>query len=208
VLATGYALQTLGLERISATATGFSTSLFLPLTPLLAAGLFGERIRRRGWFATGLASFGLVLLAGGNRGPLGANLLVLGGAVCFAGHLVLTGRVARSHDPTRLALAQMATCAMVFGVVAVASEPLEPPRGVSLWAAIVVTGVFASALGFAVQTWAQRRMTATQTAIVIGAEPVSAGVVGVAFGGESLGPAATIGCIAILAAIVTGCRCR
>lgn len=174
----------------------------MPLTPLLAAALFGERVTPGGWIATALASVGLFLVAGGSGGPLGANLLVLGGAGCFALHLVLTARVARAHEPRLLALVQMAVCASAFTIIALTTEPLQPPRELSLWAAILVTGVFASAVGFAVQTWAQRMLTATQTAIAITAEPVSAGLVGFAFAREHLTFVMLLGCVAILLAIL------
>lgn len=203
-LAAAYALQTLALEQTSATATAFTTGLFVPLTPLLAAALFRERILPRSWVAAALASVGLFLLAGGSGGPVAANLLALAGAACFALHLLLTARAARSHDPTRLVLVQMTVCASLFALAALATEPLERPSGLSLWTAILVTGLLASGLAFTVQTWAQRKLTATQTAIVITAEPVFAALAGFALAGEQLNPAVAIGSVAILAAITLG----
>jgi drug/metabolite transporter (DMT)-like permease len=116
---------------------------------------------------------------------------------------VLTGRLAPRHDPRGLTLVQVSACAAVFAVAAVGSEPLQTPGDATLWVAVVVTGLVASALGFSVQTWAQRRLTATQAAVAITPEPVAAGVVGYLSAGERLGLPALCGCVAILAAIVS-----
>ena len=62
-----------------------------------------------------------------------------------------------------------------FAVVAVAAGQVEVPHGWTVWGALLVTGVFASAVAFLVQAWAQQRTSATQTALVFSLEPVWAG---------------------------------
>jgi drug/metabolite transporter (DMT)-like permease len=201
-LAAGYALQTLGLARATATATGFTTGLLVPMTPLLAAALFRERIGRAGWAAVALATAGVALLTGWETESLPAEALLVGGAGCFALHLVLTGRLAARHDPRGLTLVEVSVCAAAFAMVTLAREPLEAPGDATLWIAVLVTGLVATALGFSVQTWAQRRLTSTQAAIAITPEPVAAGVVGYLAAGERLGVLAFVGCAAILVAIL------
>jgi drug/metabolite transporter (DMT)-like permease len=71
-----------------------------------------------------------------------------------------------------------------------------------VWAALLVTGVFASALAFLAQTWAQRRATATQTALAFSLEPVWAAFFGFTLAGDRLGAAGWIGCAVIMAGIV------
>jgi drug/metabolite transporter (DMT)-like permease len=88
-----------------------------------------------------------------------------------------------------------------FAVVAASLRQLEVPRGATVWGALLVTGVFASALAFLVQTWAQRRASATQTALAFSMEPVWAGIFGFALAGDRLGALGWTGCIVILAGI-------
>ncbi len=64
-----------------------------------------------------------------------------------------------------------------------------------------MTGVFASALAFLAQTWAQRRASATQTALAFSLEPVWAAVFGVTLSGDRLGAAGWGGCAVIMAGI-------
>jgi drug/metabolite transporter (DMT)-like permease len=61
------------------------------------------------------------------------------------------------------------------------------PRGWTVWGALLVTGIFASALGFLVQTWAQRRTTATRTALAFAMEPVWSALFGFWLAGDRLG---------------------
>jgi drug/metabolite transporter (DMT)-like permease len=76
------------------------------------------------------------------------------------------------------------------------------PRGWTVWGALLVTGIFASALGFLVQTWAQRRTSATRTALVFAMEPVFAALFGYTLAGDRLGAVGWGGCAAIMAGIV------
>jgi drug/metabolite transporter (DMT)-like permease len=201
-LAGGYALQTLGLARTTVTSAGFITGMFVPLTPVFAALIFRDRIGWAGWAGAALATLGLALLSGVELGTLGADLLVLGGAAAFALHIVFTSRFAPRYDIAALALAQMLVAFAAFGVIALVAEPLEVPRGWTVWGALVVTGVFASALAYLIQVWAQRRMAATRIAIVFSLETVWAGFFGYLLAEDRLGLTGWGGCALILAGIV------
>jgi drug/metabolite transporter (DMT)-like permease len=197
-LATGYALQTVGLSKASVTSTGFITGLFVPLTPVFAALIFRDRIGASGWVGTALATAGLALLSGVEVGSAVASLLLFGGACSFALHIVFTSRFAPRYDIAALTLVQMLAAFAAFSVIGLATEPLETPTGWTVWGAILVTGLFASALGFVVQTWAQSKTTATKAALVITMEPVFAGLFGYLLAGDRLGAAAWVGAAVIL----------
>ena len=201
-VAGGYALQTLGLARTTVTSAGFITGMFVPLTPVFAALVFRDRIGWAGWAGTALATLGLALLSGVDLGSLGADLLVLGGAASFALHIVFTSRFAPRYDVAALTLVQILVAFAAFGVIAVATDPLAAPRGWTVWVALVVTGLFASALAFVVQTWAQSRTTATRTALIVTMEPVFAGLFGYLLAGDRLTAVAWLGCAGILAGIL------
>src|SRR5262245_47421366 len=89
-----------------------------------------------------------------------------------------------------------------FAVVAVALGQVEVPRGWTVWGALLVTGVFASALAFLVQTWAQRRTSANRTALVFTLEPVWAAIFGFTLAGDRLGVLGWAGCAVIMAGIL------
>jgi drug/metabolite transporter (DMT)-like permease len=202
LLGGGYALQTAGLERTSVSSTGFITGMYVVLTPLLALALFRTRIGTAGWSGVVLATIGLALLTGVHgSSPLG-DLLVLAGAAVYSFQIVLMERYAPRYDALAFTLVEMVTAFAGLLAVAVTAGQLSLPRGWTVWGALLVTGVFASALAFLAQTWAQRRATATQTALAFSLEPVWAAFFGFTLAGDRLGATGWLGCAVIMTGIV------
>jgi len=87
-------------------------------------------------------------------------------------------------------------------VIAVALGDLSVPHGRTVWGALLVTGIFASALAYLIQVWAQQRMSAARIALIFALETVWAGFFGYVLDGDRLGLLGWGGCAAILAGIV------
>ena len=202
LLGCGYVLQTAGLERTSVSSTGFITGMYVVLTPLLALALFRVRIGVAGWGGVALATFGLALLSGVHGGSLVGDLLVLAGAAVYSLQIVLMERYAPRYDAFAFTLVEMAAAFLGLLLVAVAAGQLGMPHGRTVWGALLVTGVFASALAFLAQTWAQRQASATQTALAFSLEPVWTAFFGFTLAGDRLGATAWLGCVVIMAGIV------
>jgi drug/metabolite transporter (DMT)-like permease len=203
LLGSGYALQTAGLERTSVSSTGFITGMYVVLTPLLALLLFRIHAARGAWIGVALATGGLVLLTGGvHAGSVLGDLLVLSGAAVYSLQIVLLERFAPLYDAIAFTLVEMMAACLGLLTVAVLAGQLAWPHGWTVWGALLVTGVFASALAFLAQTWAQRRATATQTALAFSLEPVWAAFFGVTLAHDRLGGIAWLGCAVIMAGIV------
>jgi drug/metabolite transporter (DMT)-like permease len=202
LLAAGYALQTAGLERTTVSSTGFITGMYVVLTPLLAFALFRARVAGSAWLGVGLATIGLALLSGIHGGSATGDLLVLGGAAVYSLQIVLMERYAPRYDAFAFTLVEMATAFAALLAVALALGQLGVPHGWTVWGALIVTGVFASALAFLAQTWAQRRTSATQTALAFSLEPVWTAFFGFTLAGDRLGTIGWVGCIVIMAGIV------
>jgi drug/metabolite transporter (DMT)-like permease len=201
LLAAGYALQTAGLDRTTVSAAGFVTGMYVILTPVLGLALFRMRIARAVWLSVALAVSGLAMLSGVSAGSVTGDLMVLAGAALYALQIVLMERYAPRYDPLAFTTAEMAAAFMGFAIVAVAAGQLEVPHGATVWAALLVTGIFASAFAFLVQAWAQQRTSATQTALIFALEPVWAGIFGFALAGDRLGAIGWAGCAVILTGI-------
>ena len=202
LLAGGYALQTAGLERTTVSSTGFVTGMYVVLTPLIALGLFRTRVGAAGWVGVALATAGLAMLAGVHGGSAGGNLLVLAGAAVYSLQIVLMERFAPRYDALAFTFVEMVAACAGLGIVAVALGDLGVPHGWTVWGALLVTGVFASALAFLVQTWAQRRTSATRTALAFTMEPVFTALFGVTLAGDRLGALGWGGCAVIMCGIV------
>jgi drug/metabolite transporter (DMT)-like permease len=200
LLAGGYVLQTLGLERTSVSNAGFVTGMYVVLTPLLGLVLFRIGVGASVWLGVVLATAGLGMIAGVPGGSSAGDLLVLAGAAVYSLQILLMERYAPRYDPLGFTLLEMTAA---FVVLAVAAAPtVEIPHGRTVWAALLVTGVFASALAFLVQTWAQRRTSANRTALVFTLEPVWAALFGFTLAGDRLGALGWVGCAVIMVGIL------
>jgi len=198
-LAAGYLLQTVGLQSTSAGNAGLLTGLFVVFTPLLE-GVFGVKVPLRSVAAAVLALIGTALLTGsGFSLPRFVDLLVIGCALAFAIQLVMLARWAPGLPSGPLALVQMVISGLVFSVAAAPTIQV-PPR--SVWFALVLTGVLASAIAFLIQTWALTHLSATRVAVILATEPAWALVAAVVLAGQRLGPVQGIGAALVLLAIL------
>lgn len=214
LLAAGYELQTAGLARTSAVHSAFITGLVVVFVPLLS---FAPAIRasgqnRPGWqslVGAGLAFLGLFLLTTPAGVPMASasgalrsgDLLTLGCALAFAGHLLSLSRL--SHLPaSQLAPLQIAFCALAMVLCLPLGGPLTLHWTPRLVLALATTSLLATAGAFWVQTWAQQHLPATSTALVVTLEPVFALIVSMLFRGERLNLRAAAGAGLILLGIM------
>ena len=200
VLGLAYIAQTLGLDRTSPAVSGFVTGLFVVLTPLLGALLLRRRPGGAVWLAVLIATAGLALISlRGVDVGLGEALTLLC-AVGFALHILGLGEWSPRHDLWALAVVQLVTAATICTLAATPGGIVAPPD-LESWGAVVLTAVFATAIAYAVQTWAQRRLSSTRVALVLTMEPVFAGVFAVWLAAERLTWQLAAGGLAIVAAM-------
>ncbi len=202
LLAAAYGLQTAGLELTTVTSTGFITGLYVVLTPVIALVLFRTPVAAAAWAGVALAVAGLLLLNGVPGGSALGNALVLGNAVAQSFQIVAMERFAPRYDARALTFLQMGVSCVGFTVIALARGELTVPHGGTVWFALVVTGVFAGALGYLVATWVQSRTTAARAALVFTLEAPFAALFGVLLLSERLGFVGWLGCGVMLAGIV------
>jgi drug/metabolite transporter (DMT)-like permease len=206
----GYAFQTAGLQLTTPAKAGFITGLSVVIVPLAAALALRQPPARNAWLGVGLALIGLALLSlTRNLTIATGDLLVLGCAFSFAGHILLTGHFAPRCDPLWLTLGQIVTvallsaaAALLFDLPGAGAAALAAALRLEVIAAAAFTGILATSLAFGVQTLAQRFTTATHTALIFAAEPVFAGLFSFLLLGELLGPQQLAGCGLILAGML------
>jgi len=191
----GYIFQTLGLELTGATRAGFITGMAVVMTPILQVIVLRKIPHIYSLGGVALATAGLWLLSADSAGGgwNSGDTLVLIGAVCFACHWIVLGKVSASHPVDVLTLVQLMVASAMAGVMTLFTEPLVAPSGTALWGSLLLTGVLASAVAFGIQTYALRHISPTRVALIIINEPVFAGVFGFLLLGEVLGVEGWIG---------------
>ena len=198
VLAAGYWTQTVGLTMTSPANSGLITGLFVVFTPLIER-FFGVPVRWFTWIGVAAALAGTVMLVGGISGFGLGDLLTIGTAFFFALHIVLLSRWSPGLRSAPLAMVQMGSGALIFSAAGTGSLHAPTP---AVWLAIIITGVFASALAFYIQTWAQQHLSASRTALILTTEPAWALVAAVVLAGQRFGLLQAAGAALMLAAIV------
>ncbi len=116
--------------------------------------------------------------------------------------MIVLGAVSGRHPVEALTLVQMVTVTVACGAVALMTEPVALPPNGGVWFALLLTGVLASAVAFTVQTYAQRHISPTRTALVLISEPVFAGLFGFLLLSERLGLKGWAGSALILAGML------
>ena len=181
----GYIFQTLGLERTGAAITGFITGLYVVLTPLLASFVLKEQISRFVWLCIFIATIGLALLSVQGFSVGFGEMLVLMSAIFFAAHIIALSKWSPGRDVYAMTVVQLTICALMAGIASI-PEGYSPPPDTGVWAVVVFTAVFATAMAFIIQTWSQAHISATKVAVILTMEVVFAALFAVIFGGEVL----------------------
>ena len=197
----GFALQTWGLSLTSASNSGLITGLYIVFTPLLAAAVTRRKLSP--WAIAGaVAAFiGLGLLTIDDAFRLQAgDLMTLGCAAAFAGHIVVMSRVAYRHPVVPFAAVQLLLTAVASLAASALFEGLPLPASSDL-PALLLTGLAVSGGAFILQVWAQTVIGPSRTAIVLALEPVFAVAFAAWLLDERLTTRGWIGSILILGAI-------
>ena len=177
-LSSGYIFQSFGLTLTTVSNTGFITGLYVVLTPIVAAVILRKNITLVEWFAVLVATVGLALLSfNGIQFGIG-EFLVLISALLFAFHIVGLGEWSKGLDTYALTVLQLGTCAVVTFIASFKSGFKTPPDS-GVWWSIIYTAIFATALAFIVQTWAQSFIAPSTVGVILAAEVVFAAAFGI-----------------------------
>jgi len=206
----GYAFQTAGLRYTTASNSGFITGSSVVLVPLILALFWGKRATLWVYFGTVAAAGGLYFLTVPVSGVAHLNrgdVLTFFAAISYAVHIILVGEYAKAHSAAALSVLQVRACAMMawltaFGAHAIRWQTMriEPSR--ELWIGVVICAVFATAVAFSLQLWAQQFTTPSHAAILFTLEPVFAVITSYFVLSERLGRRSLAGAVMVLAGIL------
>lgn len=203
-LFTGFAFQTFGLRLTTAPKSGFITGFSIALVPLLVACVYKKRpgVSEMAGVLLATAGLGLMTLNGQVMGINRGDMLTIGCALAFAAQIVVVGYYSARVSFESVALWQTVTCAVLaLGTFWWLETPFVRVR-VGVVSAVLVTGLFATALAFSIQVWAQQYTTATRTALIFALEPVFAWLTSFLLTHEGLSGAAAAGAALILTGIL------
>ena len=206
----GYAFQTAGLRYTTASNSGFITGSSVVLVPLILALFWGKRATLWVYFGTLAAAAGLYFLTVPLTGVAHLNrgdVLTFFAAISYAVHIILVGEYAKEHSAAALSVLQVLACAMMAWLTALGAHAirwqmmyLSPSR--ELWIGVATCAVFATAVAFSLQLWAQQFTTPSHAAILFTLEPVFAVITSYLVLAERLGLRSLAGAAMVLAGIL------
>lgn len=211
----GYLFQTMGLRFTSAPKSAFITGLTSVMVPLLGSLVYRIKPRISEWFGILTATVGLGLmtlpdatLPGATVAGAGAvsisrgDVLTFFCSIAFGAHIVTLGHFSRRMGFEVLSVAQVGTAAVLSLALCGWAETPHVEWQPAVLSAILITGLFATALAFTIQAWAQKYTTPTRTALIYMLEPVVAWVTSYLLAGEGLTRRAAAGAALILGGVL------
>jgi drug/metabolite transporter (DMT)-like permease len=195
----GFLLQSLALERTTASSTAFLASLFVVFVPVFAAVL--ARRLPSAWVVGGvvLAVFGSFLLTGASVQVQAGDALALGAAVAGAVHVMLMGYFATRLAVSPFNLVQLAAVALMAGAISLVVGVGELTA--TALVAVLYLGV-AQAAGLGLQVVAQRDVDPTSSALILLLIPVVGAVMAVVVLDDPVSVQRVLGATLVVAAVL------
>ncbi len=211
-----FSCQTIALDYALSSTVAFILGLNVVIVPFLMLVFFGKKVGASAFGGAVVALLGLYFLSGAS-GAVGFGIgerLTLISAFAYALHIVFTGVCARKSNLYGFVIVQF-ICVCVCALIAAVFTPHAEFEGeikvlgnlifslsFDFVFALVLTSIFATVAAFVIQTMAQNRgVSEIKTVLIFALEPVSAGIMGYAFG-EKLSALQILGAALILAGIL------
>lgn len=152
-------LQTIGLKYTTATKSGFLTSLYVILVPIINAWFFKSASSWKNYALAGLALLGTFVLMNANLNGMNVgDLWTLGCSVIAAFHIIYIGRISdRVGNAFRFNNFQSFWCLVVLAPLLLWQDKVhfETQRW-DPWAGVIILGAASSVIAFYLQIRSQK----------------------------------------------------
>jgi drug/metabolite transporter (DMT)-like permease len=205
VLFAASTLQQYGVEMTgSAGKSGFITGLYTVIVPVI--GVFmGKRSRPFIWIGAALACAGLYMLcAPGELRNVGkGDLMLLIGALFWAGHIIAVDRYAGKFSALRFSAAQFAVCSALSLICAFICEDVSLRALYLCKMPLLYSGILSVGVAYTLQSVGQRGVEPSRAAIIFSTESLFSVIGGALLLGETMDGRGYAGCALIFAGIIT-----
>ncbi|MEW2482616.1 DMT family transporter [Mycobacterium sp. NPDC049093] len=194
--------ETYGVTMTSASNAGLIMALTIVATPAMQR----QRVDHRFYLAATLAVIGCALLtqSGGLTVPRTGDIVMVIAALLRAVHVTVMARFSdgRGIDSARTTLVQLLTVAAVASALCVASGQsvvaTTVAHGPAEWALVGYLALACTVFAFLVQLRALSTTSPARVSLLVGTEPLWAGIFGVAFAGDPVTGAGSAGAVLVV----------
>jgi len=201
----GPQLAEYGFQASTAGKAGFITGLYVVFVPIFGL-LLAQKAGLGTWIGAALAVTGMFLLSVTTDLSVSfGDVLILVGALFWAGHVLLIGKLSPGMDAVdaiKLSTVQFAVCAAFSLVVAALTEEITLGGLQGAAMPIAYGGLMSVGVAYTLQVVAQRDAQPAHAAIILSLEAVFAAIGGWMFLNEMMTVRAMIGCGLMLTGMV------
>lgn len=205
LLLIGTGTQQIGLLTVSAGKSGFITSLYIVIVPILSTVL-GTKVSRRSVACVALAMFGFAVMSlkGGLGGATAGDWLTLASAAAFAAQIIAVNQFVDDHNAILLSQIQFLFCGSIGLIVAIIAEGPTVAAVLAGLAPLIYQTFFPTAGGYTLQVVGQKYADSTTAALIMSTEAVFAAIFGTLILGELMSGREIVGAVIIFAAVILG----
>lgn len=205
LLASMLMLQTIGLKFTTATKSGFLTSLYVILVPLINFLIFRQMISWKNLFFVLLALYGTFVLVGGELSSVNVgDLWTVACSVLAAFHIIYIGKVSNKiGNAFRFNNFQSVTClCALLPLLMVQDKVTLVTNSYIPWAGVLILGLGSSVIAFYLQVRTQKVLSDSTASMLFLLESPFAAFFGFMLLSERLSPAQAGGAALIMIASI------
>lgn len=173
VLYLAFMFQTIGLVYTIASKNAFLTATNIVIVPFLSFIILRERINKNEIIGSIVTLIGIGLLTF-NDSKIGSinvgDIFTLICALFFALQILLTDYFVKDASPGILVVSQMGTASLIGWLVIILFDNSQFNVNIKSICPILYLGLASTLLAYGIQTWAQKRVDATEAAIILSSE--------------------------------------
>ena len=202
------AFQQIGILYTSAGKTGFITSLYVVLVPVLQV-LLHKKIKASLWVCVFLAIAGFCILSMPNPGQVSiGDFLIFVGAFCFAVHIIVIDYYVDKVDSVKMSCIQFFSCSIAAAIGTFLIDPLLGFDSLSIENLVnaafplLYSGIMACSVAYTLQIVGQKMTESVVASLILSLESVFAVISGILIFNERMILREIIGCILIFIAVI------
>ena len=199
----GTATQQIGLLTVSAGKSGFITSLYIVIVPLLSV-VIGSKVSRKAVICVVVAMIGFAVMSlrGGLGGATAGDWLTLVSASAFAAQIVAISLFVDEGNAVKLSQLQFFFSGAGGLVIAIIMEHPSPAAILAGLAPLLYQAIVPGAGGYTLQMVGQQYTDSTSAALIMSLEAVFATIFGTLVLRELMSARELLGAAIIFAAVI------
>lgn len=193
-----------GLKTTPSTVTAFLEGSVVVIVPAIAC-ILQRKLPDKLTVASAIVAMigvGFLTLKGDHLGFTSGELLVLGGTVWYSLTVIVTDTAAKNDDLEVVSVYQLLFIAIFAYIGAFIFEEVRLPQSGQEWGAVLALAIICSGVGFTIQPFGQKYITAERAGILAVFNPLTAAILGVIFLKERMTGSMLLGAALILVSIL------